>query len=40
MLSLPLVVNGFSNTEFGVTNPLSISPLQGERGAALFAFCL
>ena len=26
MLSLPLVVNGFSNTEFGVSNPLSISP--------------
>ncbi len=32
MLSLPLVVNGFSNTEFGViSNPLSISPcLKGE----------
>ncbi len=31
MLSLPLVVNGFSNTEFGVSNSLSISPcLKGE----------
>ena len=32
MLSLPLVVNGFSNTEFGVSNPLSISPLFKRRG--------
>ena len=37
MLSLPLVVNGFSNTEFGVTNPLSISPGVKERYAVLLS---